>query len=112
VRSWELSRLDVSPHAPVVLHSDDGANRVIALALPAGDSLSEHQVHEQALVFVVEGELSVQAGDEQLTLSAPGLAQFEPAERHQVLALSDCRLVLCLAPWPGEGHPRRAAEGG
>ena len=36
----------------------------------------------------------------------PGfLAQFEPNERHEVRATSDTRLVLFLAPWPGEGHP-------
>jgi quercetin dioxygenase-like cupin family protein len=110
VRYWELDRLGVQAHAPEVLHSDDGANRVIALYLPAGESLSEHQVHEHALVFVIEGELDLRAGAEQHTLAAPGLAQFEPAERHEVRAVVDSRLVLCLAPWPGEGHPSRGAR--
>ncbi len=111
MRYWELSRLQLNPHAPAVLHSDDGANRVIALALAAGESLAEHQVHEHALIFVVEGELALKAGAEEHNLSAPALAQFDPAERHEVHAVSDSRLVLCLAPWPGEGHPRRATQG-
>ena len=112
VRCWDLGELKVEAHSPVVLHSDDGAERVIALALPAGEELGEHQVHENALVFVIEGELGLTAGDQERTLAAPGLAQFAPAERHAVRALSDSRLLLCLSPWPGEGHPSRRAGAG
>ncbi len=106
---WELSRLPVAVHRPEVLRSDDDANRVIVLQLPAGDSLQDHQVHEHALVFVLEGEATIRAGEEERRLSAPGLIHFAPGERHAVEAVSDCRLVLCLAPWPGEGHPSRGA---
>ena len=36
----------------------------------------------------------------------PGfVAVFDPQERHEVRATSDARLLLVLAPWPGEGHP-------
>ena len=44
-------------------------------------------------------------------LNAPGqrLLSFDPNERHEVRAKSDSRLLLLLAPWPGEGHPSRAA---
>jgi quercetin dioxygenase-like cupin family protein len=108
VEAWDLDRLGVAPHQPRVLRSDDGANRVIALLLPEGESLQEHQVHEHALVFVVRGDLHVSAGGAERVLSAPGLIQFEPGERHEVRAISECELVLCLAPWPGAGHPSRA----
>jgi hypothetical protein len=50
VQFWELGSLDVEAHHPQVLRSDDDANRVIALLLPEGESLQEHQVHEHALV--------------------------------------------------------------
>jgi hypothetical protein len=30
---------------------------------------------------------------------------FDPGERHEVRAVSDARLLLVLAPWPGAGHP-------
>jgi hypothetical protein len=30
---------------------------------------------------------------------------FDPNERHAVTAKSDARLLLVLAPWPGNGHP-------
>jgi hypothetical protein len=46
----------------------------------------------------------VDAGE---TVSAgPGaLFVFAPKERHEVRATSDARLLLVLAPWPGDGHP-------
>jgi quercetin dioxygenase-like cupin family protein len=105
VEFWELGSLDVEAHHPRVLRSDDEANRVIALLLPAGESLQEHQVHEHALVFVVRGELLVRADVAERTLPAPSLIHFDPSERHEVRARSECLLVLCLAPWPGPGHP-------
>jgi quercetin dioxygenase-like cupin family protein len=105
VQFWELDRLRVAAHQPQILRSDDHANRVIALLLPQGECLQEHQVHEHALVFVLRGELLVSAGADERTLSAPGLAHFEPGERHEVRAIKECELVLCLAPWPGPGHP-------
>jgi quercetin dioxygenase-like cupin family protein len=109
VQFWELGSLDVEAHHPQVLRSDDDANRVIALLLAQGESLQEHQVHEHALVFLIEGELQVSAGDDEQRLSSPGLMHFDVAERHEVRAISDCRLVLCLAPWPGPGHPSLSA---
>jgi len=112
VQFWELDQLAVAPRRPEVLRSDDEANRVIALALPEGESLAEHQVHEHALVFLVEGSLRVTAAAETQELTAPSLVYFDPAERHEVTALRDCRLVICLAPWPGVGHPSRVAAGG
>jgi quercetin dioxygenase-like cupin family protein len=105
VQVWELDRLRVAAHQPQVLRSDHDANRVIALLLPQGEALQEHQVHEHALVFVLRGELLVSAGASERSLSAPSLIHFDPAERHEVRAISECQLVICLAPWPGPGHP-------
>jgi quercetin dioxygenase-like cupin family protein len=109
VEVWELDRLPVEVHRPEVLLSDADANRVIVLQLPAGESLQEHQVHEHALVFVLDGEAQISAGAERRLLSAPALVHFRPGERHAVEAIRECRLVLCLAPWPGVGHPSRPA---
>ena len=91
------------------IRSDDNANRVIALLLPQGEALQEHQVHERALVFVTRGQLLVSAGANEPTLSAPSLIHFASGERHEVRAISECQLVLCLAPWPGAGHPSQPA---
>ncbi len=107
VEIWQLADEPVQVHHPRVLRSDDDANRVVLLSLPAGDMLSDHQVHEHALIFLVEGDMRVRAAGEEHAVTAPGLLHFEPAERHEVQADSDCLLVLCLAPWPGVGHPRR-----
>lgn len=102
--SWDIRALDVQPHQPQVLRSDAEA-RVVAIYLPAGEALDDHQVHERAYVLIVEGEAQIGplGSPEQ---ARPGfLAHFEPNERHEVRATSDTRLVLFLAPWPGEGHP-------
>jgi quercetin dioxygenase-like cupin family protein len=104
---WRLDAEPVQPHAPRVLHSDDEANRVILLSLPAGERLSEHQVHEHALAIVLDGEVLIRAGDAEERLGAQSLVHFEPAERHEVQAVTDARLLFCLAPWPGVGHPSR-----
>jgi quercetin dioxygenase-like cupin family protein len=109
VQVWELDRLRVAAHQPQILRSDENANRVIALLLPQGEALQEHQVHEHALVFLLRGELLVSAGASERTLSAPSLIHFAPGERHEVRAISECQLVLCLAPWPGPGHPNQPA---
>lgn len=104
---WHLDAETVQPHAPRILHSDDEANRVILLALPAGERLAEHQVHEHALVCVLAGEVIVRAGGQEERMGVQGLVHFEPAERHEFEAVSDARLLLCLSPWPGPGHPSR-----
>ncbi len=102
--SWDLSTLDVEPHKPTVLRSDSDA-RVVAITLPAGEALDDHQVHERAFVVVVDGSVEVEAAGQTVSGGAGLLAHFEPKERHEVRATEDARLLLFLAPWPGEGHP-------
>jgi quercetin dioxygenase-like cupin family protein len=102
---WDLRALDVEPHHPVILHSARGEARSIAINLPAGDELQEHQVHERAYLVVIEGEVEVRDGGDAITGGAGFAVVFDPAERHTVRATSDARLLLVLAPWPGDGHP-------
>lgn len=104
---WQLDSELVQARAPRILQSDDEANRVILLALGAGERLGEHQVHEHALVVVLDGEVLIRAADGEQRLAAHGLVHFEPAERHELEAVADSRLLILLAPWPGPGHPRR-----
>ena len=99
---WDLRALDVEPHHPKILHSARGEARSIVIQLSAGEELQEHQVHERAYVVVIDGE--VELGDD--ATGGPGFAAvFDPQERHAVRAKSDARLLLVLAPWPGDGHP-------
>jgi quercetin dioxygenase-like cupin family protein len=105
---WDLRTLDVQAHQPQVLHSE-GEGRTIVLLLPAGEQLQEHQVHERAWLMVVDGEVELSEGDEVVS-GGPGLlAIFDPRARHEIRARSDARLLLMLAPWPGDGHPRLRA---
>ena len=108
---WDIRSLDVQPHHPQVLRSDDEA-RVIAINLPSGELMQEHQTHERAYLFVADGQVEVDNGGETTTAGAGFLAHFEPNERREVRARSDARLVLILGPWPGEGHSSQRAGGG
>jgi quercetin dioxygenase-like cupin family protein len=103
--TWDVASLDVEPRHPEVLRSDD-ETRVIAINLPAGQRLQEHQVHERAWLVVAAGEIEVEQGGQTVTGGPGFLAHFEPAERREVRATSDARLILLLSPWPGDGHPR------
>jgi quercetin dioxygenase-like cupin family protein len=104
--TWDVASLEVLPRHPEVLRSDD-ETRVIAINLPAGERLQEHQVHERAWLVVAAGEIEVEQGG-QIVTGGPGfLAHFEPGERREVRATSDTRLILLLSPWPGDGHPSR-----
>ena len=103
--TWDSRSLDVQPHAPQVLRSDDGAARVIAIQLPAGELLQEHEVHEHAYLVVVDGQVEVEQGGETQIGGAGLVAHWVPQERHEVRATTDARLLLVLAPWPGAGHP-------
>jgi quercetin dioxygenase-like cupin family protein len=105
MQTWDLRELEVEPHKPQILSSNRGESRAIAISLPAGEALQDHEVHERAHLVVIDGEVQIE-GDGQTLTAGPGhLAVFDPHERHEVRAASDARLLLVLAPWPGDGHP-------
>jgi quercetin dioxygenase-like cupin family protein len=102
---WDLRTLDVQPHQPKILHSSRGESRTIAITLPAGELLQDHEVHERAHLVVVEGEIEVEGAGGTVTGSPGFVAIWDPHERHEVRATTHSRLLLVLAPWPGDGHP-------
>lgn len=105
MKTWDIRELEVEAHKPQILSSSDAA-RVIALQLAEGDQLQEHKVHERAWLAVVEGEIEIVSSGGARTQGSPGfLAEFDPKEPHEVSAAADSRLLLFLAPWPGDGHP-------
>ena len=108
MQTWDIASLDVEPHQPEVLRSDPEV-RVIAINLPAGEELQEHQVHERAYVIIVDGEAEISADGKTVQGGAGLVTHFEPGERHTVRARTDTRIVLLLSPWPGVGHPSRPA---
>jgi quercetin dioxygenase-like cupin family protein len=101
---WNIRSLELEPHHPQVLRSDD-ESRAIAVLLLAGEELQEHQVHERTFLFVADGDIEIVQDGNSSGGGAGLLAHFEPNERRTVRAVSDARIVFVLAPWPGVGHP-------
>ena len=105
MNSWDVNTLDLRPRLPEILSSNDAA-RAIVLELAAGESLSEHEVHERAWLVVLDGEIQVTTAAGEHDGGGVGLlVEFAPGERHEVVASADARLLLSLTPWPGSGHP-------
>lgn len=104
MQRFDLRTVAVDARAPVVLDSQP-EGRTVLINLPAGERLQEHEVHERAWVLVVGGEVQMETGGEDATCGPGSLTVFDPRERHDVRATSDARLLLILAPWPGDGHP-------
>ena len=107
MRSWNLHEIEVAggSRSPVVLDSDEAA-RAVFIVLDPGQSLGDHQVKEHAFVLVVDGAARVEAGGEAVEAGAGTLCMFDPDERRSVSTDTGARLLLLLAPWPGEGHYR------
>ena len=108
MRHWKLAEIETpaGSRSPAVLHSRDGEGRVVLIALDAGQELGDHQVKEAALLLVLDGAVHVEAGDASVDAASGELFRFDPDERRSVTSVSGARLLLMLAPWPGEGHYR------
>jgi quercetin dioxygenase-like cupin family protein len=108
VRHWRLGEVEMpnGARSPVVLHSREGAERAVLISLRAGESLGDHGVKESALLLVLDGAVRVNAGGESVDADPGALFHFDPDERRSVTSGGGARLLLLLAPWPGEGHYR------
>jgi quercetin dioxygenase-like cupin family protein len=113
VQRWDLLSIDApqGTRDPVVLHQDEGA-RAVLIVLRPGQQLGEHQVKENAWVVVLDGSVRVAAGGEAFEASRGALVRFAPDERHALESHEGARVLLVLAPWPGEGHYRGDRVGG
>jgi quercetin dioxygenase-like cupin family protein len=107
VQHWDLLAMPAPEgrRDPIVLHSDD-KTRSVLIVLQPGQSLGDHQVKETAWVICVEGSVTVSASGAEAHLRAGGLARFDPDERHALTSGDGARVLLVLAPWPGDGHYR------
>jgi quercetin dioxygenase-like cupin family protein len=109
VERWNLREIEVDggSRSPLVLHSEEGTARAVLIVLEAGQELGDHQVKENAFVLVVEGQVRVEDATGQSVDAASGsLFRFDPDERHALASAGGARILLFLAPWPGEGHYR------
>lgn len=102
---WHIPSVEASGRRePRVLFSTPEC-RAVVIDLSDGDQLGEHSVHERATIQVVSGEVTVAAAGSEVACSEGTLMVFEPGERHAVRATGGpARVLLMLAPWPGEGH--------
>lgn len=108
MRTWNLREIDApaGSRSPVVLESIEHAARAVLIALEPGQDLGDHQVKEHAFVIVVAGTVRVEAGEKSIDAEPGMLFVFDPDERHSVAAIEPARVLLVLAPWPGQGHYR------
>lgn len=72
MNSWNINDLELKAHAPQILSSTKDA-RAIALAIPAGESLQDHQVHERAWVSILSGEAEITTTAGERIAGTPGL---------------------------------------
>jgi quercetin dioxygenase-like cupin family protein len=107
VQSWNLREIQTpgGSRSPVVLRSD-GSARAVLIVLDAGQQLGDHQVKERALVAVIDGQVRVEAGGAQIAGGEGTFFSFDADERRSISTDSGARILLILAPWPGEGHYR------
>jgi quercetin dioxygenase-like cupin family protein len=112
VQSWNLLDLETpeGSRSPIVLHSTEDARSVL-IGLKPGQRLGDHQVHENAYMVVVDGEVEVESGGESVQAEAGTLVRFDAKERHRVSSQDGARILLLFAPWPGPGHYRGSPRG-
>jgi quercetin dioxygenase-like cupin family protein len=107
MQSWKLQDIETpgGSRSPVVLRSEDEA-RAVLIGLEPGQELREHEVKERAWLVVVDGAARIEAGGETVEGTVGTFVAFDPEERHAISTRNGARLLLLLAPWPGEGHYR------
>ena len=104
MNSWDLVTKPIEPHKPQVLLSQDGGSRGIALRLPAGDLLQDHETREAAWVVVVAGEVELEHESVTKQLQAGHVLHFAEHERRELRARTDATLLMVLAPYPAPDH--------
>ena len=107
MQSWDLLGIATpdGTRDPVVVHSGNEA-RAVLISLNPGQEMGDHQVKENAWVTVLDGRVRVSAGGATHEAGVGSLFRFDPNERHSLASDGGARILLLLAPWPGDGHYR------
>jgi quercetin dioxygenase-like cupin family protein len=74
------------------------------ITLAAVEQLGNHEVHERAIIHVARGSVEFTSGATATTCGEGAVVLLEPGERHSLRASEHARILMTLAPWPGEGH--------
>lgn len=103
MRIWDAGEAGAAPHAPRVLETNEEF-RLIAVQLPTGEDLGDHETHEGAVAVVTRGRVRVEGSDAVggQEVSQGGVVSFAPGERRAITAVDDSDLVVMFAPWPAE----------
>ena len=91
--------------SPVVLHSSAEC-RAVLIGLHPGQELGDHQVKEHAFIVVVDGTARIEAGEREARGRCRDDGRFEPDRAARGRERTGAKILLILAPWPGEGHYR------
>ena len=84
-------------HSATTVHGGSGHRmRQTVLALAAGRSLAEHEVHGDATLLVLDGSVRVFCADESALLESGDLLAL-PRERHSVEAVEPSAVLLTVA---------------
>lgn len=75
-----------------VLDGDGGS--VTLLAFDKGTMIARHQVDEEVMVYVLEGAIEFEVGEQRQHLTAGNSIVMEPATPHTVLALESSKVLL------------------
>ena len=62
------------------------------------------------MVQVISGRVSITTSQETIECDTGTLVTFDPGERHSLHGIQDARLLLLLAPWPGDGPTPRQSH--
>ena len=98
--------LDVEPHQPQILHSDArrGAHR--SRIQPARRARSSRSTRSTSARYVVVIDGEVEIGAATARGGGPGCRRSSTrTSATRCARATDARLLLVLAPWPGDGHP-------
>jgi quercetin dioxygenase-like cupin family protein len=104
VQLWDVLAADATGRTdPRVLFSTPEA-RMVMIDLAAGEQLGEHEVRERAIIQIARGRVELTSGATARTCGEGVVVLLEPGERHSVRAAEHARILLTLAPWPGDRH--------
>jgi quercetin dioxygenase-like cupin family protein len=104
VDRWHLPSIEATgKREPRVLFSRPEC-RAVLIDLQAGEEMGEHRMHEHAVVHVISGKLGLSSDDHGVECEAGTIVAFEAGESRSAHALEPSRILLVLAPWPGDGH--------
>jgi quercetin dioxygenase-like cupin family protein len=104
VQLWDVLAAGATGRTdPRVLFSTPEA-RMVMIDLAAGEQLGDHEVHERAIIQIARGSVELTSGATARICGEGVVVLLEPGERHSLRAAEHARILLTLAPWPGDGH--------